>query len=556
MFRQKSITYEIMVKVNGRWQFDAVKTTEAAAVSYAQTLIDAGPHDGVKVVQEEPGRIEQVVFEEDSKPVGGSPVSISSIEYAPLCETTADLYGYEARLCAGRLLRKYLDREGLTPLELLYGPGKFKQLARDDRLMNQAVQKIAGLQAREFDADKSKRVDFLYAAISDLSDPSYKTKPIEEAEAALRSRGLKAAIEVANASSDQNHTLNGAIAKTLSRSLEWRGKLGILLELATGEGDEEILDQAMSEILDGGQAVKEVLSLGDTLKDLILSTIEVIQGKAEHPNLQKLSSLVHSGRYEKTTAVLVRKISLSLGHIQPLTKESSATDQKALEEILALSITSAGFIGDGSYSEAMTKRARITYATDEDLPANQAIDEVLKRLPNKAVALGYLFDLSRTPFAEKYLSEVGAALTRTIGAAKSLKDLCKPNSSPDYMTAVSKDLGNRIEKGGFPEAIGTMIAKNMANLLGGGSGKAAAQQPVETKPITKPKKPKYKSSFGRMRLVEGDIIFNQKEPGDEAYLVDTGRVEIIKISKDGERRIGIVERGEIFGEMALIDQNG
>ncbi len=555
MFRTKSLTYEIMIRANGRWQLESVKNTEKAAISHAEDILDQGPYDGVRVVQEEPGRKEKIIYEQDCTVVSGPPISISAVDFAPICQTTADMYGYEARLCAGRLLRKYLDREGLTPLELLYRPGMLKRLAREDRLMNQAVQKVAGLQAREFNVDKSKRIDFLYEAVSELSDPNFKTRPIQQAEEALKTGGLKAAIGVSDSSTEPAHTLHGAIAAALSRSLEWQGKLEILLNLSTGQGDEAILDQAISEILDGGQAVKEILGRGENLNDFIQIMVAIIQGKTDAPDLAKLSSLIAAGRYENTLAVLNRKVASTLGHIQPLTKESDNADRKALEEIISASMMSAGFIGGSAFSEAVTKRARMTFATGDDLTAKQSIDEVIKRVPNKGVALGYLFELARSAFAEKHLADVGAALTKTLASVSSLKDLVRPSTSPEYMAAAAKDLGARLEKGGFPEAIGSMIAKDISKLLSGEPVTAKAIKADAKAPIKNQKK-EYKRLLNRLRITANEIVFKQGEQGDEAYLVDSGSIEIIKDTKEGEKRVGIVERGEIFGEMALIDLNG
>lgn len=52
---------------------------------------------------------------------------------------------------------------------------------------------------------------------------------------------------------------------------------------------------------------------------------------------------------------------------------------------------------------------------------------------------------------------------------------------------------------------------------------------------------------------KGDIIFCEYEPGDTFYLIQSGRVQIIKILDDIEKTIDILHPGEIFGEMAILD---
>ena len=50
-------------------------------------------------------------------------------------------------------------------------------------------------------------------------------------------------------------------------------------------------------------------------------------------------------------------------------------------------------------------------------------------------------------------------------------------------------------------------------------------------------------------------VYGQSDPGDVVYLLKEGRVKIYKLSPDGkELTLAILEHGEIFGEMALIDE--
>lgn len=51
----------------------------------------------------------------------------------------------------------------------------------------------------------------------------------------------------------------------------------------------------------------------------------------------------------------------------------------------------------------------------------------------------------------------------------------------------------------------------------------------------------------------GQRLFHEGEPGDRAYLVLSGKVEISKKVRDDEVVIALVGKGEIVGEMALVD---
>lgn len=51
----------------------------------------------------------------------------------------------------------------------------------------------------------------------------------------------------------------------------------------------------------------------------------------------------------------------------------------------------------------------------------------------------------------------------------------------------------------------------------------------------------------------GEVIFNEGEAGDEAFMIVSGAVEISLTSGDKEIVLATLERGQIIGEMALID---
>jgi CRP-like cAMP-binding protein len=57
------------------------------------------------------------------------------------------------------------------------------------------------------------------------------------------------------------------------------------------------------------------------------------------------------------------------------------------------------------------------------------------------------------------------------------------------------------------------------------------------------------------QLRPGEVLFREGDPGDAMYVVLDGRVRISKhIPGAGEEALAILERGDYFGEMALIDR--
>ena len=61
------------------------------------------------------------------------------------------------------------------------------------------------------------------------------------------------------------------------------------------------------------------------------------------------------------------------------------------------------------------------------------------------------------------------------------------------------------------------------------------------------------SRFG-VTFQKGDVIFCEFEPGDNFYLIQSGKVQLVKIMGDIEKIIDILEPGEIFGEMSILEE--
>jgi CRP-like cAMP-binding protein len=53
----------------------------------------------------------------------------------------------------------------------------------------------------------------------------------------------------------------------------------------------------------------------------------------------------------------------------------------------------------------------------------------------------------------------------------------------------------------------------------------------------------------------GTIVFHQGDPGDTMYVVQSGAVEVSRLQGDRDVVLAVLERGDFFGEMALLDDH-
>lgn len=56
------------------------------------------------------------------------------------------------------------------------------------------------------------------------------------------------------------------------------------------------------------------------------------------------------------------------------------------------------------------------------------------------------------------------------------------------------------------------------------------------------------------QLKSGEILFKEGAPGDEMYLIRSGKIRIVKDLEGTKKTLAVIGEGEFFGEMALLDK--
>ncbi len=55
------------------------------------------------------------------------------------------------------------------------------------------------------------------------------------------------------------------------------------------------------------------------------------------------------------------------------------------------------------------------------------------------------------------------------------------------------------------------------------------------------------------QLNTGEVIFKDGDPGDEMYLIKSGKIRISKPAGEVEKTLAVLKEGDFFGEMSVID---
>ncbi|MSP50962.1 MAG: cyclic nucleotide-binding domain-containing protein [Alphaproteobacteria bacterium] len=61
------------------------------------------------------------------------------------------------------------------------------------------------------------------------------------------------------------------------------------------------------------------------------------------------------------------------------------------------------------------------------------------------------------------------------------------------------------------------------------------------------------ASVGTRELARGAYLFRQGAAGDEAYVIESGHMEVLLGERGSERIFGVLDRADMVGEIALID---
>ena len=563
----QEITYEVQISKEGRWTVAELCGSRDEGMKVAETLLAGGKADAVRVLEEREGRRPKTIFEKAGAGRAEKPLTIAPIEDSPVCQTPENFFTFESRLTVARLLRQFLDEYGLTAFELLYDSGRLRQIYRHETLYPQALHRLANIQARKTGEKPAARVDFLHRGMMDLMERARDDGDIVRFAAILKDQGALAMVGAVDHEFKGDRAVylkGGAVAKLLGEDADWNGKVSLLcVELERGPNGEALsfLDDALAEILDGGQAIQAIFGaqadLGQALRNLTLLSHGACQAKGGRNScLPKLNAVLGKTRLSRSRQTIVGRVERALKGIAPLTKEDPKADREAFVDLVRMLIAPAGFVGGPGLSEALTLRARISLAAGgEDLTPEKAIVEIQKVLPGRAVRLGYLLDLARSPFGQKNLIMVVKALVELLTELPNLAALFPAGSSRQMQVAVVSDLRRRLEGESIPKELRDQLSHRLERMVAGEKAAPADGGGAETAPIPPPLAEKVRvdgQDLPRRAVAAGEYLFRQGDPGDEAYLVMSGEIEILVGAAGKERVLSVVHRGDVIGEMALL----
>ncbi len=566
------ISFDIYGEVEGRWSVYSSSKFRESAIEEAKELLGSGQFDAIKVVREDDRSGEQdTIFSEES---GKKPkaLTVVPVEEAPVCNTLEEFYAFESRKTAGRVLRKYLDEQGLTAFELLHNYGQLKYLVRNEDFIGKAVHSIARAQANAAGGKHYERVEALYDVIEQITARAEALEGDNTYYDLFKQSDINTLIETVQRDieeENQDFRIRTALSKYLSEMADWQAKLLLMVEQAENDPVEEAiryLDEIIAEIFDGTEALKEVLGFqknrAETLETLTQLSVGRYEAKRKTVEaLERFNAVKAAHPLPNTRSVMLDRVQRELGSTRPLTNDGRDADRSAFTGVLDQLVQHHALSGDSSIGEAATLRAKSLFIEEgQDESWEKAIDDMLGLLETRAGQFAYLVDLCTTDFGVKYQGHIIEKLQLIIGSLQTITDLVDDQSDRRGVIRGAATVRDRLLSTKLPEEWRLKFARTIYNLLmeyeqdgSGGMAKSKTNKKSANGSGRKGSSKVADKILNRKVVEAGKYIFREGESGTEAYLINDGEVEISR--KAGERKVVIarVGKGSVIGEMALID---
>jgi len=524
--------------------------SRSPAIEHAKELGGLGKFDAVRVISDNARTGTIVEFEQAGNP-SKKTIRVKAVDDVQLCQTTGEFYNFDARLSLSKVLRDYLDELTLSPLQLLLNPSHLMRFENFDDLLSQCIGRVASVQSKKTKTPAHARTDFLYNAFAEIKKMAADYALLKKATPLKTQKFDEFISHFPSITDDRSRfQILAAIAENLEHCPDWTDKIENLVDLAeVSKNDEALhfLDGAIAEIMDSPTAIQQLIGgQGDLAGQLMILT-HLAKGRAHAENapnqaFTKLNNLMTLRPMTLTKKIILARIAQLLSSTHTLTKGDNKTDQQAFSSLIRTLTLETGLVGAEIIGHAVIRRARVIYRTpDEDLPVAKAVIKIFQVIPNLWTRLGFVFDVLKKTINDTTKVELYDIL-------QSLVKHTQPpiqNADRDQIILIKQNLIKRCQNLTLPER----LKKQMLEFL-----------TMPSDAITTPKEPALKPgaaakpAVDKKQLQPGKILFHEGDAGNEAFLIMSGSIEIYRVNGGDQQSLATLGRGEILGEMSLIDK--
>jgi hypothetical protein len=392
---RESERYEVWVDDFRRRSLDSVFDEKDLAVSIARKLFRERRLKSVAVEFVTPRRLRgedrETVFAEDRGDERKSVALSGDFDGRVVCHDLDDLYDMRAVAIVGRVLRGYLEHQGITAIELLHDPQQAKRLNNYEMLRTRAISLIAAAQARENGLDVEERRTALESLCDDAA--ARMSKLFKKVRAVDLSKGLGHACPMDSYyddTADRTFLLYAAMSQHVIGAKGWGHKLQRLLDLIDDSAPRfavELIDRFIADLFRSTAAVRALTGEHKDLAPALVDLAHLGQGRLAlgydtSPAIAPLNELIRAGWLPVTTTTIIERLIRGLESSKLLIVEERGSAFDALCSIIeALRDGGDGLLGGDRMKAALDLRCSRLAQGEID----RRLDGVRK--PAKRVAL-------------------------------------------------------------------------------------------------------------------------------------------------------------------------
>ena len=374
LVRNRIIRFEVATLTKDRWVIECLRDSEADAVAVAKGLLESDKYEAVRVTRERSmldGFTTQTpVFEERRGARNKAPLKLSEPDDDDAwCAQLEDLYGGRSRRAISQLLRSFLDRNGITAMELLHDIRAVKRLDAADGLRTAALHRVVRARSEATGTPMTECRRVLDGILNEATNRA-RDAIASRALPRLNESELDALIDACRQATPDRSMQAFYARYGICRALENRQGLGdrlvLLMKMAeTARRPEslQLIDGFSADCLASSQVVQEMLGRQTNFGTAMVA-LAAMAAKGDPGTLRDsapwaprfiLCNLEND--FHESRSVLLARVRRAMASEQPFTRGDVTSESEILNAIAEkLRDGNGGLLGGSAMVKAIAKR--------------------------------------------------------------------------------------------------------------------------------------------------------------------------------------------------------
>jgi len=485
----KKEVFEVQCLKENRWVIETSLPSQSEAEAFARRMLEKREVEGVKVFREKASGGSQTVVFTKVKEKREEKITVGRIDTAPACQTADDCLQLPARMAMNRLMRMYLDKQNLIPIEVLHNYREYKRLQDQDALVGSALNQVATLQAEGAAgaATVGQRRNELFAFATEIGK---RTKDVETLQLpSIKQLGLDATVAkiVAGAGdspANASFLFRVAVSRELIEIRSYLGKLERLLFWINDSQDVAAarrLDDFVADILGTASVIQDLLGDQPSLAAAVNKLLDVALGQWQAPppgvapaaaegvpedNIVQIARLVQAGRLPGCSQVLIERVRAQLSGANPLVRSDPDQEIPTFRQILDRLLPEAGApVGGSDLVDALVQRKMRILNRGGAVGYRAAGAWIAMVMANPLRKARFLIAVTQTTTGRLYPDETFGLIDDVLVNVESISDIVKARVPPNEKMAGITQVWGEIRSSPLPPEFIERICSRLDDLL-------------------------------------------------------------------------------------------